>query len=486
MRRREFLRKMATGAAAARGLSLAGRSAPVRAAGRSKRPNILFAISDDQSWAHTGATGDPVVKTPAFDRVAGEGALFTRAFCASPSCTPSRGAILTGQEPWRLKENANLWSTLRKEFAVYPDLLEQAGYAVGHTSKGWGPGDFRAGGRGRNPAGPGFRSFEAFFDKRPDDRPFCFWLGSTDPHRPFKKGSGVASGKKPGDVRLPAFLPDLPEVRSDILDYLVEVERWDRTVGRALARLERAGELDNTIVIVTSDNGMAFPRAKCNLYDHGTRMPLAIRWPERVKPDRRVDDFVSLVDVAPTLLEAAGVDVPEAVTGRSLMNVLASSKSGQVDPSRDKVFTGRERHVFFREGGKGYPCRALRTDRYLYIRNVEPERWPAGPPPSYPDCDGSPTKYLMIDKQKDKRVRHCYALAFEKRPAEELYDVNKDPDQIQNVAALPEHTEAKKALRAELDAWMRRIDDPRASGKGEVFDTYEYYGRKGQFSGQRK
>ena len=191
MRRREFLRNVAAGSLGGSVVTqtlTAGRSL---GATTDARPNILFAISDDQSWAHAGVAGDPVVKTPTFDRVAREGVRFTRAFCASPSCTPSRGAILTGQAPWQLKENGNLWSTLRKEFAVYPDLLEKAGYTVGHTRKGWGPGRLPPGGRERNPAGQGFRNFERFYEQVPDGKPFCFWFGSVDPHRPYKKGSGV-------------------------------------------------------------------------------------------------------------------------------------------------------------------------------------------------------------------------------------------------------------------------------------------------------
>ncbi len=485
MRRRDFLKTATAGMLA--GSAVPAMASRARAASSSgKRPNILFAISDDQSYPHCSAYGDPVVRTPAFDRVAREGVLFTRAFCATPSCTPSRGAILTGQVPFRLKENANLWSTLRPEFPVYPDLLEQAGYVVGCTSKGWGPGNYRAGGRNRNPAGPGFRSFEAFLRKRPAGKPFCFWLGSTDPHRPYQRGSGRKSGKDPDKVRVPGYLPDVPLVRNDMLDYYVEIEQWDRKVGNALKLLEQAGELDNTLVVVTSDNGMPFPRAKCTLYDSGTRMPLAIMWPSQVKGGRTVEDFVGLTDMAPTFLEAAGVEVPDQVTGRSLLDVLRSGKSGRVDPKRDKVFTGRERHVYFREGGEGYPARAVRTDRYLYVSNFAPDRWPAGPPPGYPDCDGSPTKFHMIEHKDEKRIRNQFRLAFEKRPAEELYDVASDPDQLQNVAAAPEHAEAKAKLRAELDSWMKAMEDPRAFGKGEVFATYEYFGKKNQWSGKRR
>ncbi|MBN1344047.1 MAG: sulfatase [Phycisphaerae bacterium] len=482
MQRREFLRRVAVGSIAG---TVLDQVAPERSAlaGQRRngkgdsRPNILFAISDDQSWVHTGAMGDPVVRTPTFDRVAREGVLFTHAFCMSPSCTPSRGAILTGQVPFRLQENGNLWSTLRKEYAVYPDLLEKAGYFVGHTRKGWGPGKHEPGGRDRNPASPQFKDFKQFMARRPAGEPFCFWFGGHDPHRPYKKGSGLESGKKLEDVKVPPFLPDVPEVRSDILDYYFEVERFDRDLGEIVAFLETAGELDNTIVVVTSDNGMPFPRAKANLYDYGTRMPLAIRWPARVRGGRRIDDFIGLADCAPTFLEAAGLPVPPEMTGRSFVDLLTCDKSGRIDPKRDKAFTGRERHAWVREGGLGYPCRAIRTDRYLYIRNFEPDHWPAGDPEGYGDVDGSPTKDYMLANRHAKRYDNLFRLAFAKRPEEELYDLKTDPAQMQNVAALPEYAEARKQLRVELDRWMTEMKDPRALGGGDVFDRYPYYGR---------
>ena len=256
------------------------------------RPNIVVAIADDWSWPHAGAYGDRVVKTPAFDRVAAEGVLFTHAFCASPSCTPSRGAILTGQAVHRLEDGGNLWSLLPKRFACYPDLLEASGYVVGLTGKGWGPGTLEGSGRTRNPAGPAFPSFERSWRRVPGDKPFCYWFGSQDPHRPYDQGAGSASGMKPEDVVVPPFLPDTPEVRGDILDYYFEVERFDRAVGAILQQLDARGLAANTIVVVTSDNGMPFPRCKANLYDSGTHMPLAIRWPARVKGRRTVDAFV--------------------------------------------------------------------------------------------------------------------------------------------------------------------------------------------------
>ena len=303
-------------------------------------PNILFCIADDWSWPHAGVYGDRVVKTPNFDRVAREGALFTHAYCAAPSCSPSRAAILTGQAPHRLAEGGNLWGFLPKRFATYPELLEEAGYVVGLHGKGWGPGNFKAGGRERNPAGPGFKSFEEFLKSVPAGKPFCFWFGSSDPHRPYTKGAGARSGLKAADVLVPPWLPDTPEIRDDILDYYFEVERFDRDIGGLLKLLEVTGRLDNTLVVVSSDNGMPFPRAKTNLHDSGSRMPLAVRWPGRVKAGQTIDAFTGLADFAPTFLEAAGLRVPPEMTGKSLVGLLTGKDDGK---ERTRAFIERER-----------------------------------------------------------------------------------------------------------------------------------------------
>jgi hypothetical protein len=184
-----------------------------------ERPNILFCIADDWGWPHAGVYGDPVVKTPAFDRLAREGVLFENAFVTAPSCTASRNSLLTGQWHWRLGQGANLWSTLHPKHPVYPQLLQQAGYHVGHWRKAWGPGDWRALGRTEDPAGPTYNGFAAFLKDRPKDQPFCFWLGASDPHRPYQWQSGADSGIDIKRIRLPAHLPDHETVRNDVADY---------------------------------------------------------------------------------------------------------------------------------------------------------------------------------------------------------------------------------------------------------------------------
>ncbi len=472
--RREFIKRAGVGAA---GLALTSFGVlPSEAA--DERPNIIFAIADDWMFPHAGAYGDKVVKTPTFDRVASEGVLFNNSFCAAPTCTASRAGILTGQAIHRLEEGGNLNGFLPSRFAVYPDLLETAGYFVGTTGKAWAPGTLEGSGRTRNPAGPGFRDFKTFMEQAPKDKPFCFWFGSTNPHRPYTKGKGLEAGMKPEDVEVPAFLPDTQEVREDILDYYEEVQQFDAQVAEVLKVLEASGKAQNTIVVITSDNGMPFPRAKANLYEAGTHMPLAIRWPAKIKGGRKVDDLVSHTDFAPTFLELAGLKPKPDMTGMSLAGVLLQDKP----LGREAVFTERERHARVRENNVGYPCRAVRTKDFLYIRNFFPERWPAGDPNEtggFGDIDGSPTKDLLLKKRDDKKIAPFFKRACEKRPEEELFDLREDPWAVHSVANVPEYADIRKQMRAMLDKWMKGTADPRAANpRDERWDKFEYFGKK--------
>lgn len=484
MNRRQFTR---AGAGALASLALGGAAA--------RRPNILFAISDDQSWLHTGAAGDRVVKTPAFDRVAAGGVLFRQAFSMSPGCAPSRASILTGRPHWQLEEAGTHASLFPRKLTVYPDLLAAAGYHVGITNKGAGPCNWKDAGWPHNPAGVSYdarklaaapegvnrndyaANFADFLKARKKDQPFCFWFGCSEPHRTYKKGSGLASGKKLEDVVVPPFLPDTPEVRSDMLDYYTEIEHFDRHLGRMLDLLAKQGELANTIVVATSDNGMPFPRAKANMYEYGIHLPLAISWPEQAKAGRVSDDIVSFVDFAPTFLEAAGARIPEMTTGRSLLSLLRSTKSGRIEPQRRKAFSGRERHSHSRYDNLGYPDRALRTGRHLYIWNMKPDLWPAGDPPGCHDVDDGPTKQFMIQHREDPAVRPLFDLAFGKRPEEELFDIRKDPGCLKNLVSDPAHRETLSSLRAELRKDLRDLSDPRVLGTGDIFDSYPRFSR---------
>ncbi len=440
------------------------------------RPNILFIISDDISWAHAGAYGDKVVKTPAFDRVASDGVLFTNAFCSVSSCSPSRSAILTGQDFWRLGEAANMRGTLYKDlFNVYPFMLEEAGYHVGSHSKGGYPGSIKAGGWPHNPAGPSTDNFRSFLKTLPEDKPFCFWQGSSDAHRSYVKGSGSQSGMKVEDVEVPPFFPDVPIVREDILDYYFEVQRFDQLVETNLKLLEDTGRAENTIVVVTSDNGMPFPRGKADMYDYSARMPLAISWPKGVRGGRVVHDFTNLIDMAPTFLEAAGLMPHPDMTGKSLLTLLTSGKQGWVEPGRDATYYGREAHSVHRisNNRRGYPSRAIRTKDFLYIRNFAPDRWPVGK--EFKDVDPSPTRTYMLEHKAE--ISRLYDLSFAKRPAEELYDLKKDPAQIVNVAAQAKYRSHKQELSARLEGYLKQTNDPRMGSDGDAFDHYPIWKR---------
>lgn len=459
------------------------------------KPNILFVLSDNQSWCHCSVMGDPVVRTPAMDRVARQGILFHQGYAPCPSCTPSRAATLTGQDIWRLEEAGLLWGGFPAKFPVYTDLLRDAGYHVGYTGKGWGPGNWRSHGRTTDPAGEGYNrlrgddappgisrrdyaaNFEAFLKDREDGQPFCFWFGAQEPHRPFPEGIGLQEGKKPAAVPVPAFLPDCPVIRNDFLDYYSEIEWFDRHLGRMLDHLEALGELGNTLVVVTSDNGIQMPRGITTLYDHGVHVPLALCWGDRVRANQTSNAFVNLIDLAPTFLDAAGVPVPEQMTGRSLLPLITE---GTGEQEREYVVTAIERHTVCRPDNLGYPSRAIRTHEYLYIRNYEPERWPAGAPDFkaaaqgyYGDIDRSPTKAWMMEHAEDPDVRDSFALCFGKRPAEELYYLPDDPDQVNNVAQAPAHEVARKKLAARLEAYLKQTADPRMQGKSP-WDQYPY------------
>ncbi|MBD3343805.1 MAG: sulfatase-like hydrolase/transferase [Chitinivibrionales bacterium] len=440
----------------------------------SERPNIFLALADDWSWPHSGLAGSKAARTPVFDQCAREGAYFTNAFVSSPSCAPSRASILTGRHFWELEQGANLWGTLPADYKVYLDPLEKEGYYVGFSNKGWGPGSVKAGGRDRNPAGPKYANFEHFLSLRPKKAPFCFWFGSRDPHRYYGPRARISRKKDLDSIEVPPFLPDNEIVRRDMGNYFFEVQRFDRELGKALEMLEKRGELENTIVIITSDNGMPFPRCKANCYDWGVRVPLAVYWPGVIRSGTVIDDFVSLCDIAPTVLENCCPEQKNDMTGNSLRPLFDRSRNP--GEKRGYALFGRERHVLAHgDTNHGYPVRAIRTESYLYIRNFKPERFPAGIPPAYRDCDSSPTKRYLLRNQDAPDVRPLFDLAFGKRPEEELYDLRIDPDQLNNVAQDNKYAAARQELWSTLKTALMKTDDPRILGKGDVFESYAFH-----------
>jgi arylsulfatase A-like enzyme len=477
------------------GLAVIGSARAEAAPQKSKpnlRPNILFIIFDDWNCTHAGAYGCDWVKTPNFDRVAREGVLFRNAFTSNPKCSPCRTSILTGRNSWQLKEGVSHWGNFPSGFETYPDMLERAGYAVGYTGKGWAPGDFKASGRTRNPAGPAFDkltqeviasgiakndysgNFGEFLKQRDKDKPFCFWMGFQEPHRAYELGSGVRLGKKLEDVKVPAYLPDNRFVRSDLLDYAVEVEWADKQVGRALKLLEDSGELDQTLVIVTSDQGMPFPYVKGQIHEDAFRLPLAMRWPVVIKPGRVVEDFVNVRDLAPTYLELAGLKPHPQMTGKSLVNLLRSKKSGWIE-NRAVMLVGKERHDLGRPHDQGYPVRALRTKEFLYVHNFHPERWPVGnPEANFPNCDDGPTKEVV-----KLLGGYYYELCFGKRLPDELYNIQRDPECVNNLANDLFYEQTLAKLRSDMMRLIKREQDPRALGTAEVIESYPYLGNRG-------
>jgi N-sulfoglucosamine sulfohydrolase len=474
-----------------------------------ERPNILLCIADDQGYPHASAYGCRFVSTPHFDRIAREGILFTHCFSASPGCAPSRASLLTGRPTWQLREGGTHASSFPRDLKVYPELLAKSGYVTGMTGKGWGPGNFKITGWEHNPAGPPApksgkengiqrspygRDFAAFLDARPKEKPFCFWFGSHEPHRPYAKGAGLRSGKKLEDVDLPSYLPDLPEVRSDLLDYATEIDAFDTQVGEMIALLEAHGELEHTLIVVTSDNGLPFPRAKANAYDAGVRVPLAVRWPGHVPSARTVDDLVSLTDLAPTFLAAAGVEIPAEMVGRNLLPLFQSERFGVVDPDHQEVWFARERHSSSRPNNATYPQRAVRTPDYLYIRNFAPDRWPAGDIGAaigdnkgfgVYDIDDGPTLRAMYAHRDDDKVGPLWKLATDRRPAEEFFDVNSDPDDLRNLADDRARVKELEALRKRVDEHLKATGDPRVGDNPDVWEGYPRYSPIRYFPGEK-
>ena len=462
------------------------------------KPNILFAIADDWSFGHAGAYGCNWVKTPAMDRVAREGILFTQAYTPCGKCAPSRACIITGRNPWQLKAAANHWSIFPAEFKSFQEALGAHGYFVGMTGKGWAPGIAKnAAGQDREMAGKPFQgkklitkptkgispcnyaaNFNDFLDAIPKNQPWSFWYGGHEPHRSYEYGSGVAKGgKKTSDIdRVPACWPDTEKVRNDILDYAFEVENFDLHLSRMLAELEKRGLLDNIIVVVTSDNGMPFPHCKGYAYNNSDHLPLAIMWPKGIaNPGRVVDDYVSFIDFAPTFLEVAGI-APSAsgmaaITGRSLTETFKLQSSGRVIPQRDHVLLAKERNDIGRPNDEGYPIRGIVKEGMLYLHNFETNRWPGGlAETGYKDTDDSPTKTVVLATEKTADLKHFFDASFGKLPADQLFDLRRDPDCMTNLAASVSFAALQKQLFDEL----KQQGDPRMLGNGRIYDEYPY------------
>ncbi|MGY5352931.1 sulfatase family protein [Wenyingzhuangia sp. IMCC45533] len=466
--------------------------------GNNKKPNILFCIADDASMKSFGAYGDTFINTPAIDKLAKEGLTFENAYNCNPKCAPARACIVTGMYSWQLGAAANHWPVFPSEFKFYPHLLMEKGYKVGLTGKGWGPGKYTG---EHNPAGPLYNdiklkpphkgisnvdyaaNFEKFLSEKIDNKPFCFWLGTKEPHRFYELNSWKKEGKKLANVIVPPFYPDNVTVRGDILDYAVEVEWFDTHVGKAIKSLGSRGLLKNTLVIISSDHGMPFPRVKGQIYEEGFHVPLIAYWKGKIQAGRTVEDFVSFPDLAPTFMEIAGYKPHKQMTGKSFKDILLSNKSGQIDASRDHTLLGKERHDVGRSSQEGvnlsYPVRAIRNQKFLYVYNIKPDRWPTGNPEfGFKNVDNSPTKTFLMNIKPNTSDYRFYALSFGKRAEEELYDIKKDPHCLHNLASNPIYRETCKQLKNQMERELIAQGDPRTLGKGDVFDKYPYTGKQ--------
>lgn len=434
------------------------------------RPNIVLMLADDWGFPHAKSYGASEADSRALERIASEGMLFTRAYSAAPHSSPSRASILTGQHPHRLKDGCNLNSYFPADLTVYPDVLEEAGYDAVYWGKGWGPGVWNKTGWKRNPAGREVKDLVKYIEEdAPEDKPICVWMGSRRPHRPYKVGSGKEHGFNPDSVTLIPYLPDAPDVRTDVADYYYNIQLFQDECEAVMEALRKSGRLDNTLLIITGDNGDSFPRAKSNLYDLGCHVPMAVRWPGVIEPGSVCDGFVSLMDLTATFYEAAGVKPKEKMDSRSLIPVF----KGDYNACRKEIYSDRERHTNTRPGGYGYPMRSVQDKEFLYIRNLYPDRMPAGMDPVFGDTGHGPAKAYMVFN-RDKYPKEIFDRAFGLRPAEELYDLRSDPGCLNNVADSASYAGTKKKMAKRLMSWMKKTGDPRVNPNDLSFDTLPY------------
>lgn len=450
---------------------------------QNKQPNILFVVADDMS--HTSIYGYDFVNTPNFDSLGEQGLVFNNMYTPSSKCAPSRAVMLTGRNPWQLEEAANHQPIWPVKFKSFVEVLTDNGYFSGFTGKGWNPGVHP---KGRNLTGIEYNkrrvvdpplkkvsaydyteNFKDFLNDRPQNKPFFFWYGCKEPHRGYEYKSGVRLGKKKQDLKfMPPFWPDTDEVRNDILDYAVEVEYFDDHLGKILKHLEESGELENTLIIATSDNSMPFPRYKGHPHEFSTRIPFVVRWPGKIKnPGRECNAFASFIDLAPTFLEVAEVREKKSgmpkIEGKSLLDFFDDKVK-----NRNYVVTGRERNDMARPNGWSYPVRSYHKGNFVYMHNFEPNRWPCGTEESgYKDTDYSPTKREVMFTD---RLSVYYKLCFGKRPQEELYNIKADPFCMNNLAQKEKYNVLRKEMQEALFKILEKQKDPRVLGNGEYFD----------------
>lgn len=449
-------------------------------AGRAAPPNFVIIIADDMSWDDCGAYGHPTIKTPHIDEMARTGMSFDNAFLSISSCSPSRASMITGRYPHRTDAEELHWP-LPAEQLTFTEVLRAQGYWCGAAGK-WHLGDevkdrfdsiLAADTSGfQLPSGTtggkfvettvgdersGCADWVKLLDSRPSERPFCLWLAALDPHRPYDRAL-VGDTYGPDDVRLPPYHPDRPAVRDDYLDYYAEITRLDRFVGNVMAALRRQQVADNTFVLFLSDNGRPFPRDKTTLYDSGIKTPFIVCFPGIVSAGSRNQRVVSSIDIAPTLLELAGCEIPSSMDGRSFRELLTNPKA----VTREFAFAEKNWHDFEDH------VRAVRGERFKYIRNYYADL-PNTPPA---DAVRSPTyqtmKTLYAEGRLPAEQQGCFVSP---RPAEELFDTRSDPHEMRNLAGNAEFADVLIRMRNALSTWEQETgDEPAALRTADEFD----------------
>jgi arylsulfatase A-like enzyme len=419
-------------------LAMAACGAPSRG-GALDAPNFLVLIADDLGEGDLGCYGHPVLRTPNIDRLAREGMRFDRAFLTISSCSPSRASILTGRYPHNTGAG-DLHQPLPADQWTVARILRSAGYFCGAVGK-WHLGASEKPHWERILECPGRETAATaarLIEERPRGRPFFFWVASIDPHRPYDE-TGFPEPHDPARVAVPPYLPDHPLIRKELALYYDEIARFDRHVGEIVAALERQGALDRTVVVVMSDNGMPFPRAKTTLYDSGIRTPLVVRYPALVPAGTVQKGLASAVDLAPTILDLAGVS-QRTMQGRSLRAMLGDPAA----PGREAVYAEANWHDYDQF------TRAVRTAGHLLVRNYYWDK----PLWNSVDSINSITWKGFMEAERAGRLTPAQRfLLVEPRPFEELYDLDSDPHALRNVAEDPRHREPLLRLRVLLDNW---------------------------------
>lgn len=415
------------------------------------QPNFIFIIADDVSYNDIGCYGNKVVKTPNIDQLADEGLRFTNVFLTASSCSPSRCSIISGKYP-HCNGAAELHTPLPPNEIPFPLLLKGQGYYTAHAGK-WhmGPSAQRAfdlytDGKKFNNGNGGEDNWVKFLRERPKEKPFFFWLASNDAHRPWGADTFKIT-HDPSKIIIPPYFADTPETRRDIASYYNEIGRLDYHIGKVREELEKQGVLDNTVIIVMGDNGRPFPRCKTRVYDSGMQTPFVVFWPKGIK-NRGVhpEGLISSIDIAPTVLALAGIKAPKEYQGQSFVPVLKNYK----ERIRSCVFSEHNWHDY--EAHE----RMVRTDDYLYLVNARPNLTNCGPA----DSKTSPAQAALNHLRDLGKLTPAQADVFVvPRPAEELYDVKNDPEQLLNLASVPKYSKKLNEMRDLLLKWQADTKD---------------------------